>query len=464
MNSLKTKIVSSVKQIYSAVPNSYKPGPYRSTSALVEKSNYWSKQRHDNYQSITLNTLITHAYYHVPYYHKLFSSLKLKPDDFKSIQDLNKLPFLTKRLIQKHRSELVSLNISKFLKKKVTTGGSTGEPLIFFQKRFHSETRELAFIHDLWKRCGISEKTPKAVLRGSANTLDAPISFNRLTNSLTLSTFRSDDESLFEYAEAIRNYDIEFLHAHVSSAVVFANFLIRNGLTCPLKVVFGASENVYPFQRELIRKAFSARLFTWYGQSEQVVLAGECEYSEKYHCFPQYGITELVDGNGNNITTPGVQGEIVGTGFNNPVMPFIRYKTGDIASFAEGTCQCGRRYQLIDHVEGRSNEYIFTSNGRQISIRGLIFGKFLEAFKKIERIQLYQEKEGEVTIRVVKTPGYSVKDEKEIKEKIYKLVPFGLDISFEYLDHLPPTVRGKHPFLIQKISRDATTRNDPLHS
>ena len=71
-------------------------------------------------------------------------------------------------------------------------------------------------------------------------------------------------------------------------------------------------------------------------------------------------------------------------------MPFIRYRTGDLATFSSNTCQCGRNYTLFDDIEGRNYEYVFTKDGRKISLTGLIFGQHFNAFRKIDKMQLLQ--------------------------------------------------------------------------
>ena len=208
----------------------------------------------------------------------------------------------------------------------------------------------------------------------------------------------------------------------------------------------------FPIQRQLIKKAFNARLFTWYGQSEQVVLAGECEESEVYHIYPQYGITELVDEYESIITKDGVEGEIVGTGFNNYAMPFIRYKTGDIATFYEKKCSCGRNYKTFNKIEGRSDDYIYTMDGRKVSLTALIFGQHFEAFEQIKKMQLYQENNGEIEIRIVKNKGFNEIHENEIRHTIFRAVNSGLVLKFRYIDEIPLTKAGKHKFLVKKLS------------
>lgn len=85
-------------------------------------------------------------------------------------------------------------------------------------------------------------------------------------------------------------------------------------------------------------------MFGWYGHSEYQILAGECEYSNKLHVYPQYGYTELIPTGKKHINGKDIF-EIVATGFNNYYMPILRYRTQDYATLADNQkCKCGRNY------------------------------------------------------------------------------------------------------------------------
>src|SRR5690606_24049033 len=125
-------------------------------------------------------------------------------------------------------------------------------------------------------------------------------------------------------------------------------------------------------QRERIEAAFNTRVYSWYGHSERVVLAGECESSSSYHHFPDYGILEIIDDQGRLCTKEGERGEIVGTGLLNYCMPLIRYRTGDYATRLESYCACERHWNRFCDVEGhRKQEMIVTRNGGRVSLAAL---------------------------------------------------------------------------------------------
>jgi phenylacetate-CoA ligase len=219
-----------------------------------------------------------------------------------------------------------------------------------------------------------------------------------------------------------------------------------------LQAVLCGSENLYPWQRSFLEKAFQCRIYSWYGHSEKAVLAGECEQSNYYHNFDEYGIVELLSPDGLLIRGEGESGKIVATSLNNFAMPFIRYKTEDIAERCDSACRCGRHYSLIKKVEGRSQDIIVTSDNRLITLTALIFAQHFDAFCNIKGMQLYQDTKGELVVRIIKAPSYSDTDEMEIRTKMAHAAIRGLSISFHYVDVVERTNIGKTKFLIQKIS------------
>ena len=180
-------------------------------------------------------------------------------------------------------------------------------------------------------------------------------------------------------------------------------------------------------------------------------MASECEKSTFYHIFPEYGFVELIGNDGKTVIKENEMGEIVATGFNNFIFPFIRYRTGDLGVYTYQKCTCERSYSLLKSVEGRLQELVVTKGKGLVTLTALIFAQHFEAFSRVKEMQLVQEREGELVVKIAPTPQYSENDQQEILSKMQKAVGNSLDINFEYVDHIPRTQRGKYRFLIQKL-------------
>ncbi len=446
-----------LRYIYGAIPPSIRYGKvFWETYNFLQESQWWSREKLEEYQMQQLSKLLSHAYENVPYYRKVFDERGLKPKDIQNFGDLRKLPYLTKEIIQKNLPNLVARNYPKSKLQYVTTGGSTGIPVGLYHERGILDAKEWAFMLTQWNRVGFKIGDRCVVLRGTVVHSASKGNFweyDPASKNLILSSYHIADETLPNYIARIREFKPRFIQAYPSAITILARFMRENDVKPfpTVKAILCGSENLYSWQRELLEEVFRCRVYSWYGHSEQAALAGECEKNTYYHIFPEYGFVELIDDNGKPVTEDGKMGEIVATGLNNFACPLIRYRTMDLAVPSNAKCKCGRNYPLLTKVEGRLQDLVVTKDKRLITLTALIFAQHFKAFSKVTEMQLVQEKEGEVTVKIVKTSQYSTDDEKEILSTMRGAVSTGLDVNFDYVDHIPRTRSGKYRFLIQKL-------------
>jgi phenylacetate-CoA ligase len=271
---------------------------------------------------------------------------------------------------------------------------------------------------------------------------------------LLMSAYHMTEEALLAYIREIRRFRPRFIQAYPSTAAILARYMVEHGVAPfpTVKAVLCGSENLYPWQRDLLAEAFGCRVFSWYGNSEQTVLAGECEESTHYHIFPEYGVVELIGRDGRPVEGPGVLGEIVATNLTNYICPLIRYRTMDLATAATGPCTCGRHYPLLERVEGRLQDFIVTNNHRLISMTAV--NMHSDVFDNVVQFQFYQERAGEVLLRLIKKPGYNDRDTGYILGELDKKFEGDVDVTIHFVTEIPRTRRGKYQFLVQKLPLD----------
>lgn len=418
---------------------------------LLNESQWWSEEKHFNYQSERLSDLIKHVYEYVPYYRKLFKHHNIVPANIKDPLDLERIPFLTKDIILSENAKLISTNLTKSSLEYLSTGGSTGIPVGFYIEKKKTRAIEKAFIcrKNYWIKCDINDQriVLEAHVKGPMGSKGL---WARHGNCLSISYTQLNNSNALEYYNTIAEFQPSIIHGYPSALYMLASHLktfdckslVKNGIS-------SSSEMLYLFQRKLIEKVFNCKVFDLYGQTEMVSAAAECEKHEGYHLFSEYSITELIDSSGKPISKPGEVGRIVGTGFNNYAMPFIRYKTDDLAVFSSSWCSCGRKLPLIEKIEGRLQEVIVTKDDKLISMTSVNMHD--NTFDNVKQFQFIQEKKGHITLTLIKNIKYSQKDTKQITTNIQQIIGKDFDLELKFVSNIPLTTIGKHRFLIQQL-------------
>ena len=285
-----------------------------------------------------------------------------------------------------------------------------------------------------------------------AKLLDADIYWVATSNEdipygrLSYSSLYLREETVSYYVRHMLDTAPSILRGYPSFLNDIAEYISEKGISIPfhIKGVQLTAENAYDWQIENMRRPFNTKVFLQYGHSEVCVYGYTFDDTCEYYCSPFYGLTEVLGEDGKHVNT-GEVGEVVVTGFYNSAMPFIRYRTGDLALFngeTDGIVRLGK-------IVGRAQDYILTEDGERISLTALIIGQHYRAFKNIQKSQLLQDIPGRVKVRIVKGEGFSVEDELEIRDKFKGICD--VDTEFEYVDYIPLTPRGKFRFLVQNI-------------
>jgi phenylacetate-CoA ligase len=435
------------------IPIKYRLGgsEFAETYSFLERSETWSRERLKKYQRKKLRELLRHTVETVPYYR----DLELTNND--SFQDLKRFPIIDKETIRENRSKFKSDSIDPKKTYNVTTGGTSGEPFSFILDD-SSYSTEWAFIMYGWSRVGYSPGEQLITFKAidyEKTDKDIYWKYNPLYNTYEFSPYHLKSENIGSYTRKINEIDPEYIHGYPSAITKLANLIQNSSKPFPeINGVFAASENVYEAQRDIIEDTFDTRLFSHYGQSEKVALAAECEHSNRYHLYPQYGLVEILDERGNEVAI-GETGEIVATGFLSKSMPFIRYRTGDYATKGEvGNCSCGREYRILTKIKGREEKErsIYIDDSHKIAIHLVYYAMHGDALDGVGAIQFHQVTPGELTVRIEPQKELDSVDEYKIIDAIQGKVgeDFGVDIQF--VETVELTESGKRQLLIQEYT------------
>jgi len=321
--------------------------------------------------------------------------------------------------------------------------------------------KEKAHLHWFWGLHGYRPRSRILAIRGKPLRDDRLFDLQSLDNRLAVSCFELKDSNAHLVAAAVRRFKPEFVHAYPSSLKIFCQ-LVRDrdalGPMTELRAILLSSEILPEMDETLFAEFFGAPVVTWYGQSECVLHGGYLPNSAKYHFFPFYGYLELLDERDNMITQAGKVGRIVGTSFDNHVMPFLRYDTGDLGALSLDAQETSAwNWPVLERIEGRAQDIIYLSDGTPVTVASWLAAQRLPQYARIREMQLEQETAGKLLMRIVKGPGFQLNDEIAMIDRLSNSVSPKVQISTEYVDTIPKTHRGKHILLVQKM-RDQTLR------
>jgi phenylacetate-CoA ligase len=268
-----------------------------------------------------------------------------------------------------------------------------------------------------------------------------------------ISPFQLNEEHFESIYKQILDFKPAFVHGLPSGVSILADYFLKSNKKVPnIKAILCGSENITDKQRKLIEKAFSARLFTWYGQTEKVVLGGECEHDSGYHIFPEYGYTELIDENNIAIDSPGVIGEIVGTSFVNMAQPLIRYRTGDMGIYKGSKCNlCKRNYLIIEKVVGRRNFDVLIDKACNI-IPFIALDLQKKIFNKVYQWQFIQSTPGIVKVDILANEKITDADLLKLAHELDEQTDERIHFKLSVVNELRKTVSGKTKTIINELT------------
>ena len=439
-----------IRKIFGKIPNRLKYYPtFGSTLKEIKKTQLYSKREIEKYQYNKLYALLKHSEETVPWYNKSFKKHGISYKDFKCVEDIQKFPFITKEEIRDNIELFVS---NKFDVKKlnyVTTGGSTGIPFGFYISN-KQQIFEYAFFNHSWGFQDIHPmKNTSVVLRGAyIGSKEELFYYEPITHEWHFSIYNLNESNFQKYYNKLCSIKPKFIQAYPSAILQFSNYMLEKGLSFEIDTVMLGSENLFSWQEEIIKKAFKTNIHSWYGQAEKVCLATQTKKSKLFHCYPQYGFTELINSNKDPVKIEGKKGEIVGTSFINFAMPLIRYKTLDIATLSLQEDSEMPHCLKFSKIDGRAQEFIISKNNTLIPITAINMHD--DIFDDIKQFQFYQDTPGFILLKLV--------PKKTITNRIIKKIKIGLAAKFkdefelriETFEEIKLSSRGKFKMLDQK--------------
>ncbi|MBI1857760.1 MAG: phenylacetate--CoA ligase family protein, partial [Candidatus Melainabacteria bacterium] len=326
---------------------------------FLEKSQWFSLEEFIAYQENRLQEIINHAYEHVPYYRDLFDKLKLKPSEIRVLDDLKKLPLLTKKDLRNNFNELQAKDMKEFNPKLIYTSGTSGDRLGFFVDK-PSNILEFSYYWRHWSWAGyhlgdrFAEFSSSFFMKQKDEISNSLFYFSKFSNRLLLNSLSISKDNVEPYVNILKKYKPSFLKGLPSVLFYFSKFLKEKAiLDLKFKAIFSQGEILLDSHKKFIENVFNCKVYNSYGHMERTVAICECPYGGM-HINPEYGVFETVD---NVSSSEGYTGKVIGTSLHNFSMPLIRYEVGDYIEVEKGArCPCGREMSLVSKIHGRKED------------------------------------------------------------------------------------------------------------
>lgn len=402
-----------------------------------------AEEIHDR-QLSALNELVRHARANVPFYRA-----RDLPERIAHLDDLARMPLLRKTDLLSQGKAFVGDEVAASAH-EVHTGGTTGTPLTIYCSRATLQ-RNYAFFERLKAWAHIPPRSRTAVFAG--RLLVPPSQArppywrrNRAANTLMLSSYHLSPQTAGDYLSALREFRPELIDSYPSSIEFVARSALKLGVEdIRPRAVITSSETLTPEARDIIQRAFGCPVFDHYGSAEMAAFVSQCEVGS-YHVNPEFGIVEIIREDGTRAPA-GEEGHLVATGFINPVMPLIRYATGDQAVQGEGTCSCGRAFPILARIAGRVDDVLVTPDGRRIGRLDPIFKSNLA----IREARIVQDAVDHVRIEVVPETEFSSDEEAALARELSRRLGPSMRVDVVRVPSVPREASGKLRMVVREI-------------
>jgi len=425
----------------------------------LDQTQWLSREELLALQRRKLHRLLTYACQHVPYYRRLFDQVGFRPDDILADPgSLEKLPVLTKAIIRENFDEMLTTEDRRRARlSRLTTGGSTGHPLIFMQD---SNFRDYvtADIHRHLGWAGWKLGQIHAYIWGAHFEVEAAEAIrtklmNWALNRFVTNAYVLSEESMGAFAAQVRRHRPRILFGYPSSLYRFAEFVREQSLDdIQFDAIFSSAEVLYPVQRQFIEDVFDGKMFNRYGTRELGGICCECGAHTALHASIDNVYIEILrDLGGREPAQPGETGHIVVTNLNNYGMPFIRYSIEDMGAWSTmDRCPCGRQLPLMDLVQGRRIDMFKTRDGRTVwgGFASPMFG-----MEGVKQFQLVQKSLDRVVARIVKDGELDEARLAEIERTVHTALGDHVRVDFEFPDEIPVLDSGKYRYAISELNK-----------
>jgi phenylacetate-CoA ligase len=414
----------------------------------MEAVQWWPAHQVLELQRQRLRVFLQDIAAYVPYYRDLFRRIGFDPLALQGVGDLHAIPFLTKSIIRAHTEQLkhaCAQNLIRF-----NTGGSSGEPLIFFVGKDRiSHDVAAKWRATRWWNVDIGD--PEIVVWGSPIELEAQDRIkqwrDKVLRTQLLPAFEMSESRLDQFIATIRARRPRMLFGYPSALSHIARHALVRGVMLNdlgIQVAFVTSERLYEEQRNLISLVFGCKVANGYGARDAGFIAHECPQGGMH--LTADGVVVEIMGEDGTVQPPGVAGEIVVTHLLTNDFPFVRYRTGDMGVLGSEPCRCGRGLPLLQDIQGRTTDFVIAFDGTVMHGLSLIY--ILRDVAGLKTFKVIQETRSLTRVLLVTDAGFMPDSKVRIVRDFKQRLGTDVCVVVDLVDTIPAEKSGKYRYII----------------
>jgi phenylacetate-CoA ligase len=366
-----------------------------------------------------LKKLVRFCSRNVPYYKDLFRKVDFHRFNFEGIEDLQKIPMLTKSTVQQQSATLHAgkLPLGERIRGVAKTSGSTGQPLEVLQ----SETSTLMFSLLKQRELRWFRWDPHHVMAALRPAKDLPMGpegdpiklgqtcrlkgWHRVGYFFETAPFYGFQRAnpIEEQKKWLAALKPAYLVGHPADLEMLALAYQGENTPASLKGFHAIAQEITDDMQMRIENTFKVPVHVNYGLNEVGIVATRCPEGGRYHVHSEHCLVEIINEEG-RLCKPGDKGRILVTSLTNYAMPLLRYDTDDLAEAVEGPCPCGRTLPSFGRIHGRYRRLVSLPPGVMdyfIALQHKLGDLPSELTKNLRQYQLHHFRDGRFELRTV---------------------------------------------------------------